>query len=808
MTAPASQSERTSHRPGPSLAVVFGLALVAAALYGRTLGDDVRLADDRALLARSLSTASDAMPATAFVPLLEATHAVDRSLASPTATHALQWILVWLTACAVFALARRLGAGRGPAAVGAVLMLAHPLLAEATVMLAARGPVLATLLLVLATERLVRWRESGTGAAGMLAVALAIAAVLVHPLASVFACVGVAAVKSRSESGASGSANFVKLGIAAVVGLALVDFGMTIRGGFERIVDRAAVAGFAARDLVLPLEPAAAYAVSDVARSGNGGLLGALAALTIVVAVAIALRMACRGGAIAFAILGLLASFAVMIAFDPSPLAGEPSFADRSMVAVVAWLGIVSAAALARVWRTEVAPVRVAALAVSAVIVVIFGAQTFARALMFESDLLRFEAAARVAPDVPEVRERLGIAWLDHANERPEKTAPQERTRRLRRAAEEIGRALERYEAAGVDEDRTDLRARFAEILGELGLDERALEEIGRALRVLEDRTGEPGAEQRLAEAYRLRGRLHETAGDIDLAERDLRAALDHHETAETRFESGRLAVDRGARLERAERGAGRDFVEAGIRDLDRALDLDPTRLDARIEKARGLVALRQYIRAVTVLEDAIERHPESPRPHYELALTYVRVEDYKGAGTHVTAALQLDPRHVDSLLLLADILRLEGNDRKADEAIGGAYLVHPSREDVRIAWAEVKGRQAAMALDAGQVDEAIRLAREAINIDEHAPAPWIVVGDALVSKREYDKARDELERAYRRFPGETMRRELAMLCRDAGYALLLADERSRALEYFRRAVELLPHEDDFSVLREILSNE
>ena len=107
-----------------------------------------------------------------------------------------------------------------------------------------------------------------------------------------------------------------------------------------------------------------------------------------------------------------------------------------------------------------------------------------------------------------------------------------------------------------------------------------------------------------------------ERAGDADGA----LAAYRELAVAQPRASEGHLGL--GVLL--LKRG-GRE-AEEGIRELQRALEIDPNIYEARVALGRALVARGRAAEAVEHLRRAAELAPANPEPHYQLSLAYRRL--------------------------------------------------------------------------------------------------------------------------------------------------------------------------------------
>ena len=63
--------------------------------------------------------------------------------------------------------------------------------------------------------------------------------------------------------------------------------------------------------------------------------------------------------------------------------------------------------------------------------------------------------------------------------------------------------------------------------------------------------------------------------------------------------------------------------VEEGLKELTRALEIDPNLYEARVALGRALVANNHAQEAIVHLERAAQIAPENPEPHYQLSLAY-----------------------------------------------------------------------------------------------------------------------------------------------------------------------------------------
>lgn len=107
-----------------------------------------------------------------------------------------------------------------------------------------------------------------------------------------------------------------------------------------------------------------------------------------------------------------------------------------------------------------------------------------------------------------------------------------------------------------------------------------------------------------------------ERSGDISAALVSYRALIGAHpEMFEGHLGLGALLSKRG--------GAS---TEEGLRELTRALQINPDLYEARVALGRALVANGHPQEAITHLEQAAQLAPDNPEPHYQLSLAYRRL--------------------------------------------------------------------------------------------------------------------------------------------------------------------------------------
>ncbi|MCA9157310.1 MAG: tetratricopeptide repeat protein [Planctomycetales bacterium] len=111
---------------------------------------------------------------------------------------------------------------------------------------------------------------------------------------------------------------------------------------------------------------------------------------------------------------------------------------------------------------------------------------------------------------------------------------------------------------------------------------------------------------------------------------------------------------------------------------FDRALKSDPRFVDAHVAIAELALDKADFQEAVKSLSVAIELRPEDPRLHVLLARAWAP-SDKKQASAALKSALEINPRHVDALLMQAEELVDAEDFDSAEKLIEQIFMVNAS---------------------------------------------------------------------------------------------------------------------------------
>jgi tetratricopeptide (TPR) repeat protein len=146
-------------------------------------------------------------------------------------------------------------------------------------------------------------------------------------------------------------------------------------------------------------------------------------------------------------------------------------------------------------------------------------------------------------------------------------------------------------------------------------------------------------------DVYRSNGRDKDVSTQLNMIERLVTGAPQRYGSPESRVAIGRFLLLRGA-----------DARKVLDQFYDVAMKQEPDFVEAYLASAELALDKEDYALAAETLQKAPKDAAESPRYHYLLALAF-SADDRARSLKELTAALKINPRHADSLLLQADHL-------------------------------------------------------------------------------------------------------------------------------------------------------
>lgn len=111
-----------------------------------------------------------------------------------------------------------------------------------------------------------------------------------------------------------------------------------------------------------------------------------------------------------------------------------------------------------------------------------------------------------------------------------------------------------------------------------------------------------------------------------------------------------------------------------------------PQAKEARfLDAGKKALAKKEYARAVLQFRNAASVMKADAEPYYQAALAYLALGNYQLAGQALRKALQLNPRHQQAQIKMAELLRATGQQENIEEAetrIRGVLAVSPGDSD------------------------------------------------------------------------------------------------------------------------------
>ena len=181
--------------------------------------------------------------------------------------------------------------------------------------------------------------------------------------------------------------------------------------------------------------------------------------------------------------------------------------------------------------------------------------------------------------------------------------------------------------------------------------------------------------------------------------------------------------------------------VEEGIRLLEKALELDPGHLKARMHLGRTYHQQNMRSKALRQFEAVAARDPRYAWAHYHLAAIYLDAGQFREALQALQREVEYHPDHGQARLELADLLLQLG---KPKPALSQLTAVSPESQtvslpDLHFGLAKVYRRL-------GQLDKAIASARQSIRLLPDNPVAHRLLARLYGDAGQSEQARQALE--------------------------------------------------------------
>ena len=268
-----------------------------------------------------------------------------------------------------------------------------------------------------------------------------------------------------------------------------------------------------------------------------------------------------------------------------------------------------------------------------------------------------------------------------------------------------------------------------------------------------------------VAEVYINRGAAYESTGELDLALRDLDAALDIESRSDAYHNRGNVHFKKG------------DYGRA-IRDYGEALKLDPGNADAHLYRGHALRNLAFYDKAIRDFEAALALDSRNANAYVDIGITLHLKGDDDGAIGHYDRASEIDSDDPYIYLNRGASHYAGGHNDRAEADFGKALAVDPDYAYAYAARSLVFARK-------GDGDRALRDLDRAVELE---PRYANVRGSLYLREGELDRAIRDFDTALALDPNDTN------VWNDRGVAYELKGDSSRAMEDYERALSIRPN--------------
>ncbi|MEZ4235966.1 MAG: tetratricopeptide repeat protein [Myxococcota bacterium] len=204
-----------------------------------------------------------------------------------------------------------------------------------------------------------------------------------------------------------------------------------------------------------------------------------------------------------------------------------------------------------------------------------------------------------------------------------------------------------------------------------------------------------------------------------------------------------------------------------------------------RVDEAADLIERgtpNDLARAVALLESAVG-DDRNGIVRFDLGLAYQRRGELREAQKQYQSVIAVDPSNGAAWLGLGRVHELEGDSRAALSAYQTGVTNAPDNIDLRVAQVNALRR-------AGQADEAIAAARDALSTNAKSLALYNALGLAYLEKRNLVLARFVFQKATQEIEGAENN---AVLQANIGWTYYLDDDKPAATEHLQKALELDP---------------
>jgi tetratricopeptide (TPR) repeat protein len=171
-----------------------------------------------------------------------------------------------------------------------------------------------------------------------------------------------------------------------------------------------------------------------------------------------------------------------------------------------------------------------------------------------------------------------------------------------------------------------------------------------------------------------------------------------------------------------------------------------------KFEMGLSLAKQGRNVEALTAFRDAVRLNPDLTEAHFSLGVLLARQgkQGYAEAMQHFLEVLRLNPRDVDALINVSNLLEAEGDFKAAVTAMQKAVGLAAEKTDPYVLLGEKQD-------NAGQFPDAVDSFREALKSGRLLPRAHFGLGRALRHLRRFDEATPEFQTYVRLNPTDPL---------------------------------------------------
>lgn len=264
-------------------------------------------------------------------------------------------------------------------------------------------------------------------------------------------------------------------------------------------------------------------------------------------------------------------------------------------------------------------------------------------------------------------------------------------------------------------------------------------------------------------------------AGDIATARRDAAKAVDAYQRAIA------VADDSAVRTKLGQSRLAAGDVEAGLRDLQSAIALNPKDGSADLVMVSYFLGKRQPDRARAVVNSLMQRIPDSPVTHHVLGEVFLAEKDTAGARQAFEKALSLSRAFLPAARQLAELDLREGKKESAVARFRGVLAADPKQVDAMLLLARTLQQTGAPST------EVVAAIDQAIAADAAAPAGYLAKIEYFSGIQDRRRSLAAAQEALSRF-GEDRNILLA-----SAHAQESAGDHTQALTTYGKLISIAP---------------